>query len=77
MPYKEPVWYINASTGLAILKDGSIVIWDVYQRSVTDHELNLYLDQPCNCTLCLYSDNRKRRASMDATEYHDYCMSMV
>lgn len=77
MIFKEPVWYINSSTGLAILKNGSIVIWDVYYKSVSDHELNLYLDNPCNCSLCSSSENRKRRASMDATEYHDYCMSMV
>jgi hypothetical protein len=40
----KPVWYINESTGLAILKDGSIVVWDMYSKSASEHELNLYLN---------------------------------
>jgi len=70
----KPVWYINESTGLVILKDGSIVAWDMYSKSVSEHELNLYLNVPCNCELCTRVTSRKRRASMNATEYHDYCL---
>jgi hypothetical protein len=71
---KQPNWYINSSTGLVILKDGSIVEWENYKKVVSVHVLNNYLDEQCDCYDCLNikKQSRKRRASTDASEYYAY-----
>ena len=72
---KQPNWYINSSTGLVVLKNGMIVEWEAYKKCVSEHVINIYLDMPCDCQLCLSQKNRpqKRRASMDSSEYYAYC----
>jgi len=72
---KQPIWYINSSTGLAVLKNGAIVDWENYKKAVSEHDLNIYLNLPCSCELCPSQQvkSRKRAASMNASEYYIYC----
>jgi hypothetical protein len=71
---KQPIWYINSSTGLAVLKNGEIVDWEAYKKCVSEHDINIYLDTPCDCQLCFTQKNKaqKRRPSLNSSEYNAY-----
>ena len=70
----EPTWYINSSTGLAVLKNGAIVDWKKYKKVVSAHDMNMYLNKPCSCEVCSIQQpkSRKRAPSMNASEYYAY-----
>ena len=63
---KEPKWYINSSTGLVVIKNGGIVHWESYKKCMSTHDINMYLDTPCDCESCSTPKKKaqKRRLSI-------------
>ena len=62
MTEKGPKWYINSSTGLAILKNGSIVEWATFIKASTKDAIAAELDPPCYpCERCTPHAGLKRK----------------
>jgi len=53
MSVKEPIWYINKSTGLAIIRGGHVVEWVEYVKNSSYHTINTELGNPCPCSICV------------------------
>lgn len=66
----EPLWYINKSTGLAVLENGGIVDWSLFKASAPKSRFDSYM-KFCNVS------SRKRRSSLDAVAYHDYTKNVM
>jgi hypothetical protein len=62
----EPNWYINKTTGLAVLEDGGIVEWLVFKNAVSRQRLNSYLS---TCNQPIGPVNKKRRRSINEHMY--------
>ena len=68
----EPNWYINSTTGLVVLENGQIVEWSIYQNVMPTEEIDNYLTTYHNTKKGIPS-TKKRKASMNSTEYRHYC----
>ena len=68
----EPNWYINSTTGLVVLENGQIVEWSIYQNVMPTEEIDNYLTTHNNTKKGIPS-TKKRKASMNSTEYRHYC----
>jgi len=68
----EPNWYINSTTGLVVLENGQIVEWSIYKNVMPTEEIDNYLTTYHNIKNGT-SFTKKRKASMNSTEYRHYC----
>jgi hypothetical protein len=68
----EPNWYINSTTGLVVLENGQIVEWSIYKNVMPTEEIDSYLTTYHN-TKNGTPFTKKRKASMNSTEYRHYC----